>query len=71
MKPRSIILLLPIVPLLFIAGNLWIVWYTVSSRPIVGAVGLVTVLSGLAFYALFAGKEVSASGGSCCEAGES
>lgn len=61
----------PVVPILFIAGNLWIVLYMVSSRPIVGAVGLLTVLSGVAFFTLFARKEVIEQDGSCCEACES
>jgi APA family basic amino acid/polyamine antiporter len=40
----------PVTPLLFIAGNLWIIFFSIKSRPIMALFGLGTiVLGGLAF----------------------
>ncbi len=46
----------PLTPLLFICGNLWIVFYTVYSRPAVCVFGLLTIAVGGALY-LFINKE--------------
>ena len=43
----------PLTPLLFIAGNLWIVTYTLYSRPVVGIAGVATIVSGWVVYLLF------------------
>ena len=43
----------PLTPLLFIAGNLWIVTYTLYSRPVVGFAGVITIVSGWVVYLLF------------------
>jgi APA family basic amino acid/polyamine antiporter len=43
----------PVTPLIYILGNLWIVAWSVTSRPVVCLTGLVTVASGLAVYAYF------------------
>ncbi|EXJ14207.1 APC family permease [Imhoffiella purpurea] len=40
----------PVTPLIFIAGNLWIVLYTLSSKPVVGLYGLATLLLGGFIY---------------------
>lgn len=43
----------PLTPLLFIAGNLWIIGYTLFSRPIVCLAGLTTIGIGGLLYLLF------------------
>ncbi len=43
----------PLTPLLFIAGSLWIIVYTLTSKPIVGLYGLATLLSGALLYRFF------------------
>lgn len=43
----------PLTPLFFIGGNLWIVVYSLASRPIVALYGLATVLVGGVLYAWF------------------
>jgi APA family basic amino acid/polyamine antiporter len=40
----------PITPLLFIAGNLWIVVHSLYSRPMVALWGISTIMAGLALY---------------------
>lgn len=42
----------PVTPWLFIAGNLWIVLYTLASRPVVGLYGVATLAAGGALYRL-------------------
>lgn len=42
----------PLTPLLFIAGNLWIIAYTFSSRPVVALYGLTTLTAGVVLYRL-------------------
>ena len=46
----------PFTPLFFIGGNLWIVFYTVTSRPLVGLCGLATLALGLLLYGLMRGS---------------
>ncbi|SDD72727.1 APC family permease [Desulfuromonas thiophila] len=46
----------PFTPLFFIGGNLWIVFYTVISRPLVGLCGLATLALGLLLYGLMRGS---------------
>jgi APA family basic amino acid/polyamine antiporter len=43
----------PLTPWLFIAGNLWIMLYTIASRPIVGLFGLATLALGVLLYWAF------------------
>ena len=43
----------PITPLLFIAGNLWIIYFSIKSRFIVSAYGLGTIVLGYLFYLYF------------------
>jgi basic amino acid/polyamine antiporter, APA family len=52
----------PVTPLLFIAGNLWIVFYMVKSRPLNSLFGLATIAAGLLVYAYFAWKRKKRSG---------
>ena len=59
----------PFTPLLFIAGNLWVVVFTISSRPLVGAAGVLTIGIGVALYFLL-NKQSDDSVASCCQAGE-
>lgn len=42
----------PFTPLLFILGNLWIMVYTIYSRPVVGIAGLLTIACGMPLYLL-------------------
>ena len=44
----------PITPLLFIVGNLWIIYYSIRSRPVPAVAGLVTIGVGVGIYFLFA-----------------
>lgn len=43
----------PFTPLLFILGNLWIIYFSVKSRPIPALSGLGTIAAGLFVYCLF------------------
>lgn len=43
----------PVTPLLFILGNLWIIYFSIRSRPIVSFLGLGTVGLGILFYLSF------------------
>lgn len=43
----------PITPLIFIAGNLWIIWFSVKSRPIPALCGIATIGLGLCAYLYF------------------
>ena len=47
----------PITPLLFISGNLWIVYFAIKSRPVTCLCGLITIGSGLLFYLYFGHKK--------------
>ena len=40
----------PVTPLLFIFGNVWIVYYSIRSSPVTSLSGLVTIGSGILFY---------------------
>ena len=46
----------PITPLLYIMGNLWIIYFSVKSRPVASMFGLVTIGSGLLVYIYFSRK---------------
>ncbi|MGD8336283.1 MAG: amino acid permease [Desulfobacterales bacterium] len=43
----------PITPLLFIIGNIWIIYFSVSRRPVPALAGLVTIAVGMGIYFLF------------------
>ena len=43
----------PFTPLFFIAGNLWIIGYSIVSRPMAVLFGVLTILAGLGLYWLF------------------
>jgi APA family basic amino acid/polyamine antiporter len=43
----------PVTPLLFVAGNLWIIYFSIKSRPIASLLGLGTIAFGLIFYLCF------------------
>jgi len=43
----------PITPLIFIIGNLWIIWFSVKSRPIPALCGIATIGMGLCAYLYF------------------
>ncbi len=42
----------PFTPILFILGNLWIMIYTIHSRPVVGLAGFATIACGVPLYLL-------------------
>lgn len=46
----------PVTPLLFICGNLWIVYYSLRSRPVPALAGLATIAGGLFAYRYFRKK---------------
>ncbi|WP_412852107.1 APC family permease [Ectothiorhodospira shaposhnikovii] len=48
----------PWTPLIFIAGNGWIIGYVLYSRPSVALYGLLTIMAGILLYYLFAGRTV-------------
>ena len=43
----------PVTPFLFILGNLWIIYFSIKSRPIASLLGLVTIGSGILVYNCF------------------
>ncbi|MBW1716718.1 MAG: amino acid permease, partial [Deltaproteobacteria bacterium] len=43
----------PITPILFIVGNLWIIYFSIKSKPIVSLFGLGTIALGILFYMHF------------------
>ncbi len=43
----------PVTPLLFILGNLWIIYFCVKSRPVTSLFGLGTIALGILFYVYF------------------
>ena len=43
----------PLPALFYIAGNLWIVWYSIKSRPLASIWGMATIGFGLGLYLLF------------------
>ena len=43
----------PLTPLAFIAGNLWIVAYSLVSHPLAGLYGIATIVAGVACYWMF------------------
>ncbi|MBS3759253.1 MAG: amino acid permease [Desulfobacterales bacterium] len=47
----------PFTPLLFVLGNLWIVIFSIKSRPLNALFGLTTILGGILVYAWFAFNE--------------
>ena len=46
----------PVTPLFFILGNLWIIFFTIRSRPIAPLFGLATIGSGIMVYLYFLRK---------------
>jgi APA family basic amino acid/polyamine antiporter len=46
----------PVTPLLFILGNLWIIYFCIKSRPITSLFGLGTIGLGILFYSYFRRK---------------
>ena len=46
----------PITSLLFVLGNMWIIYFSIKSTPIAPVCGLVTIGLGVCFYFLFAKK---------------
>ncbi|MDY7039093.1 MAG: amino acid permease, partial [Thermodesulfobacteriota bacterium] len=47
----------PVTPSLFILGNLWIIYFSIKSRPITSLFGLATIGLGLLVYLYFGKKE--------------
>jgi len=43
----------PLTPLFFISGNLWIIFYSVTSRPMAVLFGVLTILIGMGVYRIF------------------
>jgi len=43
----------PGTPLIFIIGNLWIIWFSVKSRPVPALCGFVTIVAGMGAYLYF------------------
>jgi APA family basic amino acid/polyamine antiporter len=43
----------PVTPLLFILGNLWIIYFCIKSRPVTSLFGLGTIVLGVLFYSYF------------------
>ncbi len=43
----------PLTPLIFIIGNLWIIWFSIKSRPVPALCGLATIGIGLCAYLYF------------------
>ena len=43
----------PLTPVLFILGNVWIIYFSIKSRPIASLLGIVTIGSGILVYACF------------------
>ena len=46
----------PVTPLLFISGNLWIIYFCIKSRPVASMLGVGTIVAGILIY-LFLQKE--------------
>jgi APA family basic amino acid/polyamine antiporter len=46
----------PVTPLLFILGNLWIIYFCIKSRPVTSLFGLGTIVLGVLFYSYFKRK---------------
>jgi APA family basic amino acid/polyamine antiporter len=51
----------PVTPLLFILGNLWIICFSIKSRPITSLCGLGTIVIGILLYLYFHSKRKHAS----------
>ena len=43
----------PVTPLLFIIGNIWIIYFSIASRPVPALAGLVTIAVGIGIYFIF------------------
>lgn len=43
----------PLIPLFFMAGNIWIICYSIASRPAAVVFGILTILTGVGIYLLF------------------
>jgi APA family basic amino acid/polyamine antiporter len=46
----------PVTPLLFVCGNLWIIYFSIRSRPVPAAAGIATIAAGLLVYRYFRKK---------------
>ena len=49
----------PVTPLLFILGNLWIVYFSIKSRPITSLFGLGTIGAGMLVYLFFVNQKAT------------
>ncbi|MBU1054208.1 MAG: amino acid permease [Proteobacteria bacterium] len=47
----------PVTPLIFIAGNLWIIFFSIKSRPVTALLGIGTIGLGIIVYLFFAVKQ--------------
>jgi APA family basic amino acid/polyamine antiporter len=47
----------PLIPLFFMAGNVWIICYSIASRPTAVVFGILTILVGVGIYLLFWQKD--------------
>ena len=47
----------PLTPLLFILGNMWIIYFSVRSRPVPALAGLLTIVCGIGVYFYFSWKK--------------
>jgi APA family basic amino acid/polyamine antiporter len=50
-------ILYPVTPLLFVSGNVWIIYFSIKSRPVTSLFGLGTIGLGLLVYLYFRTKE--------------
>ena len=55
----------PVTPLIFIIGNLWIIFFSIKSRPVAALFGLATIGLGILVYLYFARKQ--SGGKNTCE----
>ena len=46
----------PFTPLFFIGGNLWIIIFSLKSKPMASLLGLGTIFAGMLFYVYFASR---------------
>jgi basic amino acid/polyamine antiporter, APA family len=43
----------PLTPIIFITGNLWVIYYSIKSKPLISAFGLITIGVGVLIYLIF------------------
>jgi len=58
----------PATPLIFIAGNLWIIGFSIFSRPITVLFSFLTILAGIMLYKCFRGQQCLSDQPRTCEA---